>query len=50
MMLLILLIMVLWTWGLIPLWVNIVGTVFAGIDLSFKFLKDVIAILKEGDY
>lgn len=44
-----LIIMVLWTWGLTPLWVNIVGTVFAGIALFFKFLKLIIALLKEGD-
>lgn len=45
-----LIIMVLWTWGLTPLWVNIVGIVFAGIALFFRFLKDIIAILKEGNY
>ena len=49
MMLSILLIMILWTWGLTPLWVNIVGTVFAGIALFFKFLKLIITLFKEGD-
>lgn len=43
-----LIVMILWTWGLTPLWVNIVGTVFAGIALCFRFLKDIIEILKEG--
>lgn len=30
------LIMILWTWGLTPLWVNIVGTVIAGLAILFK--------------
>jgi hypothetical protein len=33
----ILVIMILWTWKLTPLWVNIVGTVFMGL----KILNDI---------
>lgn len=28
-----LMIMILWTWGITPLWVNIVGTVICGIRI-----------------
>lgn len=31
-------IFVLWTWGLTPLWVNIVGTVIAGLNIIINFL------------
>lgn len=33
----IVLIMILWTWGLTPLWVNITGTII----LSLWFLRDL---------
>ena len=33
MLLTILVVIVLWTWGLTPLWVNIVGTVLIGIKI-----------------
>ncbi len=29
-------IMVLWTWGLTPLWVNIVGTVLLGLGIIIR--------------
>lgn len=32
-------IMVLWTWGLTPLWVNIVGTVLMGFKMLLSFFK-----------
>ena len=36
----ILMIMILWTWGLTPLWVNIVGTVICGLDILFKIIDN----------
>lgn len=30
--------MILWTWGLTPLWVNIVGTVFCGVKLILNLI------------
>ena len=37
-------IMILWTWGLTPVWVNIVGTVLLGIgilaDIGNSYKKD----------
>lgn len=32
-------ILVLWTWGLTPLWVNIVGTVHCGICILANLIK-----------
>ena len=29
----VLMIMILWTWGLTPLWVNIVGTILCGLQI-----------------
>ena len=43
----ILLIMILWTWGLTPLWVNIVGSVLLGLKLSISIIKEIIEIIKE---
>lgn len=43
----ILIVIILWTWGLTPLWVNIVGTVFAGFVFMFHFLRLIIALCKE---
>ncbi len=43
----ILLIMILWTWGLTPLWVNIVGSVLLGLKLSISIIKEIIKIIKE---
>ena len=43
----ILLIMILWTWGLTPLWVNIVGSVLLGLKLSISIIKEIIKIVKE---
>lgn len=33
-------IMVLWTWGLTPLWVNIVGTVLIGLKVITEAMED----------
>ena len=41
-----LLIMVLWTWGLTPLWVNIVGTVIAGFPLIFSVIGYIVDIIE----
>lgn len=43
----ILLIMILWTWGLTPLWVNIVGSVLLGLKFAISTAKEIIAICKE---
>ena len=32
-------IMVLWTWGLTPLWVNIVGTIICGLNRLCNWLE-----------
>ena len=34
-----LMIMILWTWGLTPLWVNIVGTVLMGLRILLGGIK-----------
>ena len=36
----ILMIFILWTWGLTPLWVNIVGTVIMGIRILCSIFAD----------
>ena len=36
----ILMIFILWTWGLTPLWVNIVGTVLMGIKIVCSIVDD----------
>ena len=41
-----LLIMILWTWGLTPLWVNITGTILLGIRILLKILKIMIEVMK----
>lgn len=33
-------IMILWTWGLTPVWVNVVGTVLLGIGILADIGKD----------
>lgn len=38
------LIMILWTWGLTPLWVNIVGTCILGSKIA---LKTIVALLED---
>lgn len=43
----ILLIMILWTWGLTPLWVNIVGSILLGLKFSISIIKETIEIVKE---
>lgn len=34
----ILMIFILWTWGLTPLWVNVVGTVLMGVKILINLL------------
>lgn len=41
-----LLIIIIWTWGLTPLWVNIVVTVFSGIYIWLKLVVEIIKIVK----
>lgn len=41
-------ILILWTWGLTPLVVNIIGTVICGLGISFKILTFLLSFLKEG--
>lgn len=36
----ILMIFILWTWGLTPLWVNIVGTVLMGLKILINLFCD----------
>lgn len=43
----ILAILILWTWGLTPLWVNIVGTVLLGLRALLKFTKALVETIKE---
>lgn len=38
----ILLIFILWTWGLTPLWVNITGTVILGTRAILEITKDIL--------
>jgi hypothetical protein len=33
-------IMVLWTWGLTPLWVNVVGTIICGLKILCNGLEN----------
>ena len=35
-------IMILWTWGLTPLWVNIVGTVLMSIAIVCRVIKALV--------
>ena len=34
-------IILLWTWGLTPLWVNIVGTVICGLNILIKTIEEM---------
>lgn len=34
-------IIILWTWGLTPTWVNVVGTVIFGVRILFDMLKPI---------
>lgn len=43
----ILLIMILWTWGLTPLWVNIVGSILLGLKWLIASTKDIKEIYSE---
>lgn len=35
-----LMIMILWTWGLTPVWVNVVGTIILGLRIARFLLED----------
>jgi len=35
-----LMIMILWTWGITPLWVNIVGTIICGLRILYNFSEN----------
>ncbi len=39
-------IIVLWTWRLTPLWVNIVGSILFGFGIVIKITKEIIEIKK----
>jgi len=43
----ILMIMILWTWGLTPVWVNVTGTILMAVVVFFKMIKLLAAILQE---
>ena len=43
----ILMIMILWTWGLTPFWVNVTGTILMAVVVFFKMIKLLAAILQE---
>lgn len=44
----ILFIMILWTWCLTPLWVNIVGTILLSLKFAISIAKDIREI--DNDY
>lgn len=41
----IILLLILWSWGLTPLWVNIAATVLIGIKISLKLLKLILEFI-----
>ena len=43
----ILMIFILWTWGLTPVWVNVVGTVLLGLKI-IDMIADVLPDSKKG--
>ena len=45
----ILFILILWTWGLTPLWVNILGTIICFFGISFKTAR-LFSIFKDTQY
>lgn len=45
----ILFIMILWTWGLTPLWVNIVGSVFMFMLITIKITKMVVSVVYQDE-
>lgn len=49
MLLTILVVIVLWTWGLTPLWVNIVGSVLMFILFLIKITKMVVSVVYQED-
>ena len=40
-------IFVIWTWGLTPVWVNVVTTVILGLRISIKMASAVAKTIKE---
>lgn len=44
----ILAILILWTWGLTPVWVNIVGTVFLGLKMIVNFFVGCYELSEAG--
>lgn len=49
MLLAILVVIVLWTWGLTPLWVNIVGSVLMFMLFSIKVVKMVVSVVYQDE-
>jgi hypothetical protein len=49
MLLTILVVIVLWTWGLTPLWVNIVGSVLMFILFSIKAARMVASVVFQNE-
>lgn len=43
----ILMILILWTWGLTPIWVNVVGTVLLGLKVLLNFTKALLETIEE---
>lgn len=43
----IIMLLVIWTWGLTPTWVNIISTILISIFLFLQFLKGVLAVCKD---
>lgn len=42
-------VMILWTWGLTPLWVNIVGSVFMFMLITIKLTKIVVSVVYQDE-
>lgn len=42
-----LLIIILWTWGLTPVWVNVVGTILLSIRMLVKFCSACIKLSEQ---
>lgn len=43
----VLMILILWTWGITPLWVNIAGTCICGFRWVIQFLKAVLETVND---
>lgn len=42
-----LLIMILWTWGLTPVWVNVVGTILLSVRMLIKFCSGCLKLSEQ---